>query len=303
MKNLLYYITTIAIWGTTWLAIKFQLGSIAPMVSVFYRFLLASLLLLLYCKFKGLNMRFTKKEHVFIAMQGFFLFAVNYLLFYTTEVYLSSGLTAVIFSTIVFMNIFNGKIFLHSKIQLRMVLGAMIGLGGITLVFLPELSNFSLDDKSFYGLLLGIAATFSASIGNIISAHNQKKNLPVIQTNAYGMAYGSFVMLVFALITNKTFQFDFSVEYIVSLGYLAVFGSVIAFGCYLTLIGRIGADRAAYATMLFPLVALGISTIFEGYIWTTYSITGIALIVAGNLMIISKKKFRFVTGINKWSRV
>jgi len=259
------------------------------MVSVFYRFLLASLLLLLYCKFKGLNMRFTKKEHVFIAMQGFFLFAVNYLLFYTTEVYLSSGLTAVIFSTIVFMNIFNGKIFLHSKIQLRMVLGAMIGLCGITLVFLPELSNFSLDDKSFYGLLLGIAATFSASIGNIISAHNQKKNLPVIQTNAYGMAYGSFVMLVFALITNKTFQFDFSVEYIVSLGYLAVFGSVIAFGCYLTLIGRIGADRAAYATLLFPLVALGISTIFEGYIWTTYSITGIALIVAGNLMIISKK--------------
>ena len=289
MKNLFFYLATIAIWGTTWLAIKFQLGNIAPMVSVFYRFLLASLLLLLYCRFKGLNMRFTQKEHAFIAMQGFFLFAVNYLLFYITEIYLSSGLTAVVFSTIVFMNIFNGRMFLGSKIQFRMVLGAMIGLVGIVLVFMPELSDFSLDDKNFYGLLLGIAATFSASLGNIISARNQKKNLPVIQTNAYGMAYGAFVMFVFALVTGKTFQFDISVEYIASLAYLAVFGSVLAFGCYLTLIGRIGADRAAYATLLFPLVALGISTIFEGYIWTVWSISGVVLILAGNLMIISQK--------------
>ena len=289
MKNLFFYFTTIVIWGTTWLAIKFQLGSIAPTVSVFYRFLLASLLLLLYCRFKGLNMRFTQKEHAFIAMQGFFLFAVNYLLFYITEIYLSSGLTAVVFSTIVFMNIFNGRMFLGSKIQFRMVLGAMIGLVGIVLVFMPELSDFSLDDKNFYGLLLGIAATFSASLGNIISARNQKKNLPVIQTNAYGMAYGAFVMFIFALVTGKTFQFDISVEYIASLAYLAVFGSVLAFGCYLTLIGRIGADRAAYATLLFPLVALGISTLFEGYIWTVWSISGVVLILAGNLMIISPK--------------
>ncbi len=288
MKNFLYYGITVIVWGTTWLGIKLQLGIVDPMVSVCYRFLLAALILNVYCLLAGLHMHFTLKEHVFMGLQGFFLFSINYWFFYVAELYIVSGLAAVIFSTIVFMNIINGAVFLKSPIELRMVIGAVLGLMGIGLVFWPEISGLQLTRASLLGLALGVAATFCASLGNIISAYNQKRRLPVIQTNAYGMAYGALIMMAAALITGREFSFHVSPAYIGSLFYLAVFGSIIAFGCYLTLVGRIGADRAAYASLFFPLVALGISTFFEGYQWTAFAITGVTAIMAGNLLILKK---------------
>ena len=289
MKNFLYYGTTVIVWGTTWLGIKLQLGIVDPMVSVCYRFMLAAFILIVYCLLAGLNMRFTLKEHVYMGLQGFFLFSINYWLFYVAELYIVSGLAAVIFSTIVFMNIINGAIFLKSPIEPRMIIGAVLGLTGIGLVFWPEISGFQLTRASLLGLTLGVTSTFLASLGNIISAFNQKRRLPVIQTNAYGMAYGALIMMATALITGREFSFHVSPVYIGSLFYLAIFGSIIGFGCYLTLIGRIGADRAAYASLLFPLVALGISTFVEGYQWTAFAITGVISIMAGNLLILKKE--------------
>jgi len=283
------YTSTVLIWGTTWLAIKFQLGSVDPMISVFYRFLLAALILISYCRIFGLKMRFTVKEHLFMAVQGLFLFAINYWLFYLAEVYIPSGLAAVVFSTLVLMNIVNARIILGAAIRLKVFWGAVIGLIGIGLVFWPELSAFSLTDDSFLGLTLCLLATLTASIGNIASARNQKFNLPIIQTNAYGMAYGAVIIGMVALLSGKTFNFEMTSAYIISLMYLAVFGSVIAFGCYLTLIGRIGADRAAYSTLLFPLVALTISTVFEGYQWSPAAFFGLSLIITGNFLVIHKK--------------
>ncbi len=292
MKNFLYYGITVIVWGTTWLGIKFQLGIVDPMVSVCYRFFLAALILNGYCFLARLNMRFTLHEHVLMGTQGFFLFAINYWFFYVAELYIVSGLAAVIFSTIVFMNIINGAIFLKSPVELRMIIGAFLGLVGIGLVFWPEISNLQFTKTGLLGLSLGVAATFFASLGNIISAYNQKKRLPVIQTNAYGMAYGALIMMATALVTERKFGFHVSPAYIGSLIYLAVFGSIIAFGCYLTLVGRIGAGRAAYASMLFPLVALGISTFFEGYQWTAFAVTGVTSIMAGNLLIVKRGPFR-----------
>ena len=288
MQNFFYYSLTVLIWGTTWLGIKFQLGIVDPMVSVFYRFMLAALLLNAYCFIAGIKMRFTLKDHAFMGLQGFFLFALNYWLFYVSEMYIVSGLAAVIFSTIVFMNMLNGAVFLKTSIGFRMMIGAVMGMIGIGLVFWPELSNFELTRDGLYGLMLGITATFSASLGNIISAYNQKRQLPVIQTNAYGMLYGALIMLAVALLAGRKFSFHLSPVYIGSLVYLAVFGSIIAFGCYLTLVGRIGADRAAYAGLLFPLVALAISTIAEGYQWTTFAIGGVVAIISGNLLILKR---------------
>ena len=290
MKNFMFYTLTILIWGSTWIAIKFQLGTIDPMVSVAYRFSLAAVLLLLWCRIFGLKMRFTKYEHLTIGLQGIFLFSLNYLLFYIAELHLTSGLAAVIFSTILVMNMVNGAIFLGTPFNSKVIVGGFLGLIGIMQVFRPEMSSFSLGVNGFYGVVLCFAATFLASIGNIISAYNQKKGLPIIQTNAYGMAYGAGLMLFMAIFSGKEFGFVFSVSYIGSLFYLAIFGSIIAFGCYLTLVGNIGADRAAYSTLLFPIVALGISTIWEGYQWTGSSITGVLLILAGNLLMLKKRK-------------
>ena len=283
------YGSTVIIWGTTWLAIKFQLGSVDPMVSVLYRFMAAALTLFLYCKLRGLKMRFRLKDHIFMALQGLVLFSVNYWLIYLAEVHVTSGLVAVIFSGIVFMNMINGAVLLGSPIRSNVLLGGTIGVLGIVLVFWPQLISFSLSDKGALGLVLSVVSTFMASLGNIISARHQQNNLPVIQTNAYGMAYGAAIIGAISLISGKTFSFEMSLAYVGSLFYLSLFGTVIAFGCYLKLIGKIGADRAAYATMLFPIVALGISTVYEGYQWAPNNIIGMAVVLVGNWMVLSKR--------------
>lgn len=290
MKNILFYVATILIWGSTWIAIKFQLGVVEPMISVGYRFTLAALILLLWCRLRRLPMRFTPAEHGFIALQGGFLFAVNYLLFYLAELYIASGLAAVIFSTMLLMNMVNGAIFLRAPIDLKVVAGGSLGLLGIGLVFRPEITSFTLENHGLRGVLLCLAATFLASLGNIISARNQKSGLPIVQTNAYGMAYGAAMMLLLAFFAGKSFQIDPSPSYLMAMAYLAVFGSIIAFGCYLSLVGTIGADRAAYATLLFPLVALAISTVWEDYHWSSSAICGVALILSGNLLMLQRRK-------------
>ena len=293
------YVSTVIIWGTTWLAIKFQLGIVDPMASVLYRFIAAALILLLYCRLRGLKMRFGLRDHIFMALQGLVLFSVNYWLIYLAEVHLTSGLVAVIFSGIVFMNIVNGAVLLGSPIRSNVLLGGAIGVLGIVLVFWPQLVSFSLSDKSALGLLLCVISTFMASLGNIISAHHQQNNLPVIQTNAYGMAYGAGTMGLISVASGKTFRFEMSLSYVGSLFYLSLFGTVIAFGCYLKLIGKIGADRAAYATMLFPIVALGISTVYEGYQWAAHNVIGMAVVLIGNGLVLRKStsiKSREVNG-------
>lgn len=290
MKNVLFYAATVLIWGSTWIGIKLQLGEVAPVVSVMYRFALASCMLLLWCKFKKLNLDFSTKEHGFMALQGMLLFGFNYLLFYVAELHLASGLAAVIFSLILPMNMINGAVFLKKPIDGRVVLGGILGLTGIILVFRPEISSFSLENDGLLGVVLSLAATLLASLGNITSAYNQNNGLPIVQTNGLGMGYGAVIMLISALAFGQPFGFELSIVYVGSLLYLALFGSVIAFGCYLTLVGNIGADRAAYATLLFPIVALAISTVWEGYQWTTSAVVGVGLIMLGNIWMLQKKK-------------
>ena len=288
IRNLSLYAVTVLVWGSTWLGIKFQLGEVDPLASVIYRFCLASALLFAWCGLRGLSMRFALRDHLFIALQGTCLFAVNYWLFYLAEVHLTSGIVAVMFSTIVFWNILNGRVFLKTPLRANVIGGAVLGIVGICLVFWPELSGFSLVDDGFRGFVLSMAATLLASFGNILSARNQRHGLPVVQTNAYGMAYATLLMLALALITGKSFTFNPSAPYIISLLYLALFGSVIAFGCYLTLVGSIGADRASYATLLFPIIALVISTLFEGYRWSLPAMAGVVVILAGNALSLAK---------------
>jgi drug/metabolite transporter (DMT)-like permease len=282
MSNFIFYSATILIWGSTWLAIKYQLGLVDPMLSVAYRFTIAAVILLLWCLLVRLPMRFSRRDHLFIAMQGMFLFALNYLLFYIAELHITSGLAAVVFSTIVIMNLFNGALFLKTPVEIRVLAGGGLGLVGLGFLFWPELTAFNLSDQGLYGLLLCFAATYLASLGNIVSARNQQQKLPVVQTNAYGMSYGALIMFLIVWGTNTPLVFDTSPDYLMALVYLALFGSVVAFGCYLTLIGRVGVGRAAYVTLLFPVVALGISTLAEGYQWSFPALAGLALILGGN---------------------
>jgi drug/metabolite transporter (DMT)-like permease len=288
MYNAFLYLVTVLIWGSTWLAIKFQLGIVAPELSIAYRFALAGILLLIFSSIRRLPLRFNWRAHSFIALQGLLLFSLNYFLVYVAEGYLTSGLVAIIFSLIIIMNIILGAIFLRNPILARVVLGAIVGLIGLSLVFWPELISFDLSSGRALGIGLAIIATVSASLGNVVSARNQRQELPVVQTNAFGMLYGSFFMLLLALFRGAQLQVEPTLGYLASLLYLAVFGSVIAFGSYLTLLGRIGLDRAAYVTVLFPIIALLLSTFFEDLQWGLLQLVGIALVLLGNLIVITK---------------
>ena len=287
-QNALLYVVTVLIWGSSWLAIKYQLGSVDPMVSVAYRFMLASALSWLYCRFSGRLMRYSLRDHGFMFLQGASLFALNYWLFYLSELTLTSGLAAVIFSTIVVMNMMNGVLFLKNRLELRVVLGAGIGLFGIILVFWSEVIDFESGSENLFAVSLAVLATLLASLGNIASARNQRKGIPVVQANTFGMTYGALLMLVLSWATGREFTFEVTLPYVSSLVFLSVFASIIAFWTYLTLLGRVGVERAAYATLFFPLVALGFSTVFEDYQWTASAGIGILLILAGYLLILKR---------------
>jgi len=282
------YVATILIWGSTFYAIKLQLGVVGAEVSIVYRFLLASIILLLFCLFTKRNLRFSPGQHFFIFLQGLFLFSTNYLLTYWATGLLTSGVVCLVFSTVLLMNIVNGTVFMRQSVNIRVALGVVIGVTGIAAVFWSELTALDTNHSSWRGLWICLLAAFSASLGNILSARNQLNKLPVVQTNAWGMGYGALIMMTYALLQGTSFNYDPSPAYTISLLYLSIFGSIFAFGSYLTLIGRIGADKTAYITIFFPVIALTISTIFEDYQWTFAAICGFGLVLFGNYMVLRR---------------
>ena len=282
------YLTSVLIWGSTWLAITFQFGTVPPAVSVAYRFLLSALVLLAWCLFKRLPLRFTGKEHLWMLLQGVLLFGINYVCVYLAEVEVTSALVAVVFSLIVFLNIAGTRIFFGTPIRRTTLLGAVLGVGGILLVFLPEFGRDTGRGNATLGLILALVGAASASLGNIVASRNHGRGFPVVQMNTFGMFYGALVVAGYALATGQPFRFDWSHRYLLSLAYLALFGSILAFGAFLTLIGRIGADRAGYVTVAIPVVALLFSALFEGLQWHPSLVIGMALCLVGNVAVLTK---------------
>ena len=284
------YLASVLIWGSTWYAIKFQLGVVAAEVSLVYRFALAAVILLVFCLLTGRSLKYSASQHGFIALQGLFLFSSNYLIFYWATELLTSGIVALMFSTVILMNIVNGAIFMRLRVSRRVIVGACFGIAGIAAIFWSEVSGVENSAATWRGLWMCVIATYSASVGNIISARNQQNQIPVVQTNAWGMTYGALIMALYALFSQVPFNYDPAIAYSGSLIYLSVFGSIFAFGSYLTLVGRIGADKAAYAAVLFPVIALGISTLFEGYEWTLRAVFGFVLVLLGNYIVLTRSR-------------
>jgi drug/metabolite transporter (DMT)-like permease len=294
MTNLLLYCASTLIWGSTWLAIQYQIGSVNPAWSVVYRFAIAAVLLIGFCLLKRYSLRFNPREHAVIALQGLLLFSINYILYYYGSAYFISGVIAVIFASIIIMNIINSRLIFGTPIVPRVIIGACIGLCGLAVIFWSEITGLDLSHLGysyvFIGLAINLIATYLASLGNMISTYTQKRGLPVLQTNALGMAYGTVFSLLVAIIFQEPLRFDPTITYIASLFYLAIFGSIFAFGCYLKLLGRIGPERAAYTFVFIPIIAMSLSTIFEEFHWTLNTFIGTGLVLCGNILVLTKKK-------------
>jgi len=291
VTNLLLYIVTVLIWGTTWYVIKLQLGPVPESWSVAWRFFIAAALLALWLGARGRLVDLPKgRDLIFVCAQGVMLFCLNYWLFYLISNDLTTGLVAIIYSLITIMNITNQRIFFKVPVNGRTLTASLIGITGLVLVFYPEFAEVQSNKKLTVAVALGVLATWFASVGNIISVRNSRADLPVMRVNMVGMFAGAVCMSGIALASGEPATIELTPRYLGALAYLAVFGSVVAFGCYLTLIHRIGADKGAYAGVAFPIVALLISTWLEDYHWTVPAAGGVVLIVLGNVLALSKPR-------------
>ena len=288
MLNFFLYGGASLIWGSTWLAIKLQLSQVPPILSVAYRFCLAAFILLVYCRLTGKRLNFSLRDHWFMSLQGITLFGLSYCGSYLATAYMTSGLVAVVFSTILMWNIFNLRIFMGQPVAWRAFWGGILGLTGIGIVFWQDLTTFTAT-RGLIGMLIALAGAYMASVGNVIGSRNARKGVPVTQANAFGMGYGGLLTLFIHFAMGGTLTMDWSIGYLAPMLYLTLFGSIVAFGCYMLLIGRIGAEYAAYVTLLMPIIALILSTVFEGYRWTENALTGVALVLAGNLIIVTPR--------------
>jgi drug/metabolite transporter (DMT)-like permease len=283
------YALTVAIWGSTWLAITFQLGVVPATVSVVWRFALSALILFAFSAARRLPLTFDARDHLGIAGQGFFMFGANYVCVYLAEQHLASGLVAVVFSLYVFTNIFAMRLVFGAPIARTALLGAVLGVAGIVLIFWPQLRQVAFAAESALGAAYALAATLFATIGAVFAVANQRRRIPVVQLNAWGMLYGTGFIALYAMAAGEPFRFDTRAPYMASLLYLALFGSVIAFGAYLTLMRQIGADRAGYTAVAIPVVALLLSTLFEELEWQLPMLAGVALVLAGNVLMLRSK--------------
>jgi drug/metabolite transporter (DMT)-like permease len=298
IKSIALFFIPSLIWGSTWYAIKFQLSDVNPLLSVAYRFSLAGLVLFAICAARKENLRFGWKVHLLFVLQGILLFGLDYWLVYKAEQILTSGLIAVVFSIIVFTNALFGAIFLKSKITTPLIIGGFLAIAGTALIFKREVAALFTKDSVFSALVMSLGALLMASLGNVLSAYSQQRKLPLLQANAYSMVYGSIFVFILGLFTGVTVQFDTTKSYIISLAYLAVFGSVIAFSSYLKLIGRVGPAKASYALVLVPVIAMIFSTFFESYEWQQSALAGMPILVIGNLIAMEKIKFNKI--VTRW---
>lgn len=288
MLNFLLYFLTVSIWGSTWLVITFQLGTPIE-TAVGTRFVLASALLLGWCLLRRVDLRFTPRQWALTVLQGLMNYCINYWMVYEAEARIPSGLVAVLFSLLMVFNMIGGRIFFAQRINLYGIGGAALGIVGVALVFWPEVTGFEVSQSKIAGILLALTAPLFSSCGNLLSVQTQKSGVPLIPGMAIGMGVAGLLMLAFGWLRGDSLAIPLTPQFLGSLFYLSLFGSVIAFAAYLGLIQRIGAAQASYANVLIPILALALSSLFEGYQWRIASVAGLLVSLLGNLLVMRGK--------------
>jgi len=290
MSNFYLYLSTVLIWGSTWLVINYQLGVVPPQVSILYRYALASLILFVWSIMRGRKLSFGFSAHLRFMLMGMFMFSFNYMVTYSAQQYIPSALNAVVFSTMMWMNILYARFFFGTQIETKVYVGAALGIVGLLILFWPRISSINLTDRTLWGAGLSLSGAVMASLGNMVSHQAQREHLPIVQSNAWGMLYGAVITAGVVLVRGLHFNFEFTAEYVGSLLYLTVFGSILAFGSYLALLGKIGPHKAGYAMVMFPIVAVLLSVLFEGLEVEWHLLLGISLVLAGNLAILGVRR-------------
>ena len=288
MNTAVLFALVVASWGLNPYAISLQLGPVAPEVLVAYRFAASGVLVVAAALALRRSLRFTLREHLYLALQGVLMFSLVDLLFYHAIVHIPSGLVQLVVSMMIVTNILLGALLLGLPVRRHVVVGAAMGIAGVAMVSWPEFRDMELDGGGPLGMAMAVAAMLAGSLASIAAARNLRAGLPVLETTGICMLYGAACSLAVAVALGRAFAWDWSPLFLGAFAWVAVPGSAVGFVLFIALIGRIGPDRAAYSILLLPIVALGISTALEGFTWTPLSVVGAVAVLAGNFVVLSR---------------
>lgn len=277
-------------WGTTWFAITFQLGVVDPVISVTYRFALAAALLFAWCLLRGESLKLTRAQHVAALGVGVSTFAINYTLVYWAEERVTSAVVAVVFAAMAFMNLIGFRIAFGQRAPALAWGAASLGIAGVALLSWEEIAGANFGMRAIVGLGLTFLGVIGAVVGNIYARRGEIAGATVAASTGWAMGYGAATLAVFALITGRTWVFEPTWGYVLSLFYLAAIGSVIAFLLYYGLARRRGYATASYISALAPPVAMTVSTLFEGKVWGVFALGGVVLVIAGQFLLLRAKR-------------
>jgi len=277
---------TAVIWGTTWFAITLQLGVVDPIVSLVYRFGLSSALLFAWWVLRGERLALTAAQHRAVAGLGLFTFAIDYALTYWAEALVVSAVVAVLFASLAFVNLVVFRLLFGLREPRSAWIATALGASGVALISWGELAEARLDGRALVGLSLAFAAVLAAAFGNVFARHAEAAAAPLGVSTAWSMAYGTALLALFALVTGRPWAFDGRAPYVLSLLYLAVMGSVVAFLLYFTVARSRGYGTAGYILALTPLLAMAMSARFEGKSWSVMGFGGVTLVLVGQWLLL-----------------
>lgn len=279
------------IWGSTWLVIRDQLGVVPPAWSVTYRFTTAAIAMFLYALATRTPLRIGRGAWPTMLLIGLCQFVINFNLVYRAEQYVTSGLVAVIFALLLVPNAILARIFLGQGLSRPFLIGSVVAMAGIALLFAHELK---LDGTGDYGVVRGIGfslvAVLTASVANVVQATDRMRAIPVAALVAWAMLIGVAGNAAFAFATAGPPVFDPRPGYVAGVLYLGLAASALSFLLYYRIIREIGAARAAYSSVLIPVIAMALSTVFEGYRWSATAALGAALTFAGLVVALSARR-------------
>lgn len=276
----------VLVWSFTWIAIKVQIKEVPVEIALFYRMVVAGLVLFAVLAASGRLRLVRWRDQPFLAMTGLCLFCLNFLLVYSGAGYIASGVVALVFSTATVFNAFNSMVFFGDRQSLRFVLGATCGMAGLGCMFWRDLTQLDFTSSSLIGGGLVLAGTYVFSLGNMVSRRNMKAGLDLPTATAWSLLWGVSLLAIYTtLIREQTVSLDYSLSFYAALAYLAIPGTVIGFLAYLEVVRRLGAPLAAFSTILYPAIALTVSTFVENYQWSIAAGIGLVLIAFGNVLV------------------
>jgi drug/metabolite transporter (DMT)-like permease len=276
------YAVCILIWGTTWIAITTQLDVLAPELGVAIRFGLAAAVLMAVCRLRKIALRLPARAHALVVVQGLTNFYASYVCVYEAERYLSSGVVAVGYAASPLVSLILARVFLGIPMSARVAIGGVAGIAGVLLIFWHEFTRLTASYSVVRGAEMTMAAVLLSSLATIAMSAYHRQGVRGWAPLAWAMAWGAAAALAQALLRDVPWHWSWRLPFLGTLVYLALFGSVLAFGAYYALVHRVGPAKAGYVGVLTPVVALGVSSVFEGFQWTGLTVAGIALALLGN---------------------